>query len=308
MARWCSLFLPYAEGGDSAPVAALIERRLRDGLNAMGYDAYDPFALMPAKAYPQAVKLFIAPPTSGWVRVLASPDPESMMGLLGLGATMLPFPPLRLCLSLALDDSGGDGAALIEVVVNGERADPEAGLRAFLRTGITPSDLRRALYDDPPPAPLDAVKEDTEPNLLPNFSADDTAPASLLRDLIPQAMRDRTKSVSSKQANVLIARLSAQLLGKSGIGDQDSAARDLLSGGASLWTGTGARRLEALANYLALPATWRTPDYVPLRDAYQLQNRVRRNPAATLYPGDSEAVAAVPDALTYTPIFAGKLW
>ena len=51
---------------------------------------------------------------------------------------------------------------------------------------------------------------------------------------------------------------------------------------------------------------WRAPDFVTLRDAYALHKRRQRSPNATLYPGDAEALAAVPDALTYTPIYAGK--
>ena len=51
---------------------------------------------------------------------------------------------------------------------------------------------------------------------------------------------------------------------------------------------------------------WRDPDFVTLRDAYALHERRRRSPKATLYPGDAETLAAVPDALAYTPIYAGK--
>jgi hypothetical protein len=52
---------------------------------------------------------------------------------------------------------------------------------------------------------------------------------------------------------------------------------------------------------------WRDPDFVTLRDAYALHKRRERSPNATLYPGDAEALAAVPDALTYTPVYAGKM-
>ncbi|MBL8157537.1 MAG: hypothetical protein JNM70_25480, partial [Anaerolineae bacterium] len=42
-----------------------------------------------------------------------------------------------------------------------------------------------------------------------------------------------------------------------------------------------------------------------LRDAYQLHSRRQRNPNARAYPGDEAVMAAVPDALMYTPVYGG---
>ena len=50
---------------------------------------------------------------------------------------------------------------------------------------------------------------------------------------------------------------------------------------------------------------WHEPDFVALRDAYQLHLRRQRNPKAMLYPGDTQAMGAVPNALEYTPIYGG---
>ena len=51
---------------------------------------------------------------------------------------------------------------------------------------------------------------------------------------------------------------------------------------------------------------WGNPDFVPLRDAYQVLSRLKRRPNATLYAGDQEAMDAVPNALEYRPVYAGK--
>lgn len=47
------------------------------------------------------------------------------------------------------------------------------------------------------------------------------------------------------------------------------------------------------------------PDYATLSTAYRVFKRLERRPGATLYPGDSEATAAAPNALDYTPVYYG---
>jgi hypothetical protein len=71
------------------------------------------------------------------------------------------------------------------------------------------------------------------------------------------------------------------------------------------WNSAGGARIRALADCLNIP-NWQAPDFVTLRDAYALHERRRRSPNATPYPGDAEALAAVPDALDYTPVYYGK--
>ena len=55
-----------------------------------------------------------------------------------------------------------------------------------------------------------------------------------------------------------------------------------------------------------MPSDWHAPDFTTLRDAYQVAERRQRRPNAGLYPGDAEALAAVPDALAYTPVYGGS--
>jgi hypothetical protein len=104
-----------------------------------------------------------------------------------------------------------------------------------------------------------------------------------------------------QQANKMFARLSGDLLKKAG-GDANAAA---LLKNAVDWNSVGGQRLTAFMACLNVPEDWREPDFVTLRDAYQLHLRRQRLPNARLYPGDAEAMAKVLDALEYTPVYAG---
>ncbi|MCK6579684.1 MAG: hypothetical protein L6Q98_16445 [Anaerolineae bacterium] len=119
-----------------------------------------------------------------------------------------------------------------------------------------------------------------------------------------QAMASR---VDMKQAGAMANRLIGSLGKRLGASDADAAAaRALLAAAQIDWSGAAGSRLIAEAFRLGLPASWQTPDFTTLRDAYAVHKRLERSPNARLYPGDAEARDAVPDALTYTPIFGGK--
>ena len=109
------------------------------------------------------------------------------------------------------------------------------------------------------------------------------------------------KQVDLRQAGKLFERMSATLARKT---NADPAADDLLK--QPDWSSAGGQRIRALMDCLAVP-DWQAPDFVTLRDAYALHHRRQRSPQARLYPGDAEALAAVPDALAYTPVYGGKL-
>ncbi len=98
----------------------------------------------------------------------------------------------------------------------------------------------------------------------------------------------------------MFARMSGTLARKAGDSEE---AREMLR--QPDWNSSGGARIQALMHCLRIPA-WRDPDFVTLRDAYALHIRRRRSPTAVLYPGDAEALAAVPNALSYTPVYAGK--
>jgi hypothetical protein len=112
--------------------------------------------------------------------------------------------------------------------------------------------------------------------------------------------------VDMQQAQKMFDLLSAGLTQRSGNMGNETAVQNLLQGDRPDWNSAGGVQIRALMDCLTVPPGWQMPDFVTLRDAFQLHERRRRNPNATLYPGDSEAMAAVPDALDYIAVYAGK--
>lgn len=259
MTAFCSLYLPGV-----APIADSI----RTALAALGYEFYDPFGLIPGKAFPHVARLFVAPPRGGWMRVLVVPETASLDALLPSLSRLAP------CLLVSLD---GDDAH-IEACAGEKPAAPEIAFSAYARDAGC---LRSALEDA----------------LVPT---DSRAVGGVPLDALPDDVRALAGSLDPRQTESLFARISGTVARKSGA---DPAARDLLR--QPDWNSVGGRRIAAVMDCLGVP-NWRDPDFVTLRDAYALHHRRRQRPNATLYPGDTEALAAVPDALDYTPIYAGK--
>jgi hypothetical protein len=110
----------------------------------------------------------------------------------------------------------------------------------------------------------------------------------------------------------MIDRLSQNLLNKVGqrtgtdAQSMSAAAQEMISPTPPDWNSPGGQRIRAVMQCLTVPDNWRDPDFVALRDAYQLRVRRQRKPDARLYPGDEEAMNRVPDALDYIPIYGGK--
>jgi hypothetical protein len=262
-----SLYLPSAD-------RSIIIQALQEALTVWGYTAFDPFALIPGKSYTQAVRLFVAPWSAGWLRVIGEPD-TALLPALSQHA---------LCLSIHLDQAAAAVALYTASAHITELDDLIALLKPYFRVGTTPDTLRNVLAGTGE-SPV-------------HVSHDAHLPVAALSD----DLQSLAKQVDMKQANSMFARLSNQLMKKAG-GDQEAAA--LLKSGAD-WDSAAGKRIRALMACLTVPEDWRTPDFPTLRDAYQLHLRRQRLPNARLYPGDAETMAQVPNALEYTPIYAGK--
>lgn len=261
---WDSLFFPSAE---SDAVAAA----LHQALSALGYTAFDPFTTVPGRSYPRAVRLFVSPQTSGWVRVIGAVDRRALAAL----------PADFLCLELRL---AGDNAH-ISVWAGGNEVDPIKALQPHAKPE---SSLSAVLIDNTP-----------QPGRAPIVS-DTPLPA------LPADVRSLAEQVDLGQAQGMLSRFSSRLLKRAGADDSaEAAARTLVAEAAPNWNSPGGQRICALMSALTVPDGWREPDFVTLRDAYQLHLRRQRSPAARLYPGDAETLARVPDALVYTPVYAG---
>ncbi len=257
-----------------------LAQALRDSLSALGYTLYNPFGMIPGKAYRQSVKAFVSPASGGWVRVMGALDEP----------ILLQVSQSVLCLSVTLE---GDDAH-IRAYVNGQPSDTGIAVMPYLREGKTPLDLQKVLSGDVE-APLEIVKPAKQDGLPFNALPDDV-----------QAM---AKQVDPAQAQRLFSRLSGDVLKKvskdRGTADE---ARALISGeGQPNWDSAGGRQIRALMACLTVPENWREPDFEALRDAYPLYERRKRNPTARAYPGDDAAMAQVPNALDFIPVYGGKM-
>lgn len=266
---WSSL---YCRCDDSSAVA----QSLRDSLMAAGYTPVNPFGLIPGKTYPQMVRLFVAPPLDGWVRVVGLPDPMSLPPLSRLG----------VCVSLAL---AGETAAI--AIYAGGQAAGAAALLPFRRAGCVVEELQRILSG----------------NVGAHGGAPLPSQTGFPLDALPADLQSLAGQVNPAQAQKLFARLSGQMLNRAGAGGEADAARALLANeGAPDWNSAGGQQIRALTACLNVPDNWREPDFTALRDAYQLHERRRRLPNARLYPGDAESMSRVPDALAYQVVYGGR--
>jgi hypothetical protein len=266
---WNSLFWL---SNDSEGVA----RALCDSLTALGYELFNPFGLIPGKAYPHSVRLFVALPVDGWVKVIGALD-ERQLSLL---KTHNPYLYLTL----------NEDQAAIRVFVDGQPVEAEPILVNHLKPGLTAADLQAALR---------------RPHIA-KVSPLDEAVGGVPMEALPQDVQALARQVNPRDAQRLISRLSEGLLKRTGGEAQASAARALIEDPHEPdWNSPGGILIRALMNCLTLPINWREPDFITLRDAYALHERKRRNPNARAYPGDDDVMAQVPDALSYIPVYGG---
>jgi hypothetical protein len=237
---------------------------LNDALNTLGYQRFNPFGLIPGKAYPQAVRLFVAAARDGWTRVIGEPDT----------ALLAPLSLLAPCLLVSLDGDEATFTAYNE----GDASTPEIAFPPYTHEH-------------------DCIRL----SLLISQASNSAALGGVALDMLPDDVQNLAQKVDLKQAGKMFNRLSGNLAPKSG---GDASANDLLR--LPEWNSVGGTRIAALMNCLRIP-NWRDPDFVTLRDAYALHERRRRSPKAALYPGDAETMQSVPDALSYTPVYAGKM-
>jgi len=250
-------------------------QQIQNSLTHLGYTLYNPFGLIPGKAYARTVRLFVATEADGWVKVIGAPD-DAQLPILS---------QTNLLIYAALN---GDEADL-RVYVDGQAADLESALLPYLRAGVTADQLHQALH------------------ATSNIISMDKADSGLPFDALPDDIKAMSGKVNPNQAQKMFTRLTGDLMKKVGNGNgQADAARELISSSDALnWNSSGGVRIQAVMGCLSMPSNWREPDFDSLRDAYPLYERRRRNPNARVYPGDETVMAKVPDALSYTPVYGG---
>lgn len=270
---WYSLYL-ISDGISKAAIA----QALLAAATADGYRAYDPFGLIPSKSYPHTLRSFVSVPRAGWVRVLAdAPLPPTWEQALTLGVV-----GVSVCIGAP------DPRQSVRIYADGAPApDPLATLTPYLQASAAAPELARALQhsDMTLHAPADAAE-----SLLPI-------------DVLPTDLQDMAGKLNMGAAN----KMFGKLLGGKVSAEQEDAARALINQNKGVdWNAPDAARVRLLLRLLNLPADAHLPDFVSLRDAYSLHTRRQRNPNARLYPGDAESMAQVPNALDYSPVYAGK--
>lgn len=249
--------------------AESLTAHLRDAVSAEGYTPYNPFGVIPSKPYKMTVRLFIAPQQESWIRVIGE-LPHEMSAQISAH-----LPLLRLSLRAA--------DAEVRAYADGQ----EIALEDWLRARLPNLDLANL---SAPLPPLRLVEQ--RPLVVP-------------LDALPEDVRRMAAGIDQKQAAKMFERISGDLMKKAG-GDAAAAQALLQQGDAPDWNSAGGARIRQIADALGLGDGWREPDFVTLRDAYQAAARRQRRPDAPPLPGDAEALAAVPNALAYTPLFAGK--
>ena len=253
---------------------------LQQLLTKDSYTLYDPFGILPGKAYKQSARFFVAPAREGWIRILV--ESEFVPAFAG---------EFGVYLSMTLDESHET------ITLTGD----ENALVSRLRSGCSAADLRDLITDSAVSVP---APSDTKPQTLPV-------------NILPSDVRGLAEGVDLRAAEKMFSRLSGGLMDKatkrsgqgSAAGSNQEAAQNLIAASSAEpdWSSAGGQRILRLMECLGIDADYgREPNFTDLRDAYALYKRRQRKPDATLYPGDADVMAVVPDALDYAPVYAGK--
>ena len=242
---------------------------LQAQITAAGYELFDPFAGVPGKSYPQIMRLFIGPPQQHWLRILGDVEPQFAALLSNIG----------LCLFVQFSTE----TSQFRVYKSGEAESEYGALFDHLVDGCTPDHLLNRL----------------NPEYTPDTRTTQTDDMPM--DWLPDDVQQMADNLNPKQVNKLFNRFMNKITNR--LGADMSEAQALLS--RQDWNSPGAQQTQAVMACLRIP-NWNVPDFVTLRDSYQLHRRLERKPNAQLFPGEAEALDAVPDALAYQPVYGGK--
>jgi hypothetical protein len=274
--RWHSLYWTL----NLLPRDTLIAR-LTDALDAAGYTRYNPFGLIPSASYTDTVRLFVAPSDANatWGRVLsAQPLPDALIAAAFTDAVTVSADVTDTDATLAV--YAEDGQPSRTPVTALAKYAGKVTLKAVFGGG-TPLPLREVKADAPQVVPLDALPEDVQ---------------ALAGDVDAGALKG------------MFDRVAGGMFKRTGGDSERDQARELLEQASRTpdWNTPAAVQVRQLLTLLWGDDGWMTPDFKTLRDAYALHARLQRNPQARQYPGDAESMAAVPNALDYHPLYAGR--
>ncbi|MBI5928506.1 MAG: hypothetical protein HY862_04315 [Chloroflexi bacterium] len=255
-----------------------IQAHLKTNLQALGYVFYDPFAggTGTPVGLQQRTRSFISPAHGGWVRMLFAPnegwtDEVTRDILAGR-------PVIR-----AIYFSG-------EQFEIGTVTDGIIGLVSFLRTGLTEADLQRALVAS---SQVHTASPDggNLPSELQKFADEQGVDAQQVDKMMQKMAGSVFKKIGSEQ-------------------DAQTQAKSAMAGATKQpevdWNSPAGKALLGVMACLSVPEKWWQPDWKTLTGAYQAARQLQRDPKSPMLPGDKQAMAALPNALDFTPLYMGK--
>jgi hypothetical protein len=245
-----------------------LETTLTNWLTQQGYTRYDPFNTLGGTGYPQALRLFLAPTIEDTARILVDSNQTAPIASL---ITELSY--CGPCLSVQLEGT----KAQIALYHEGQETQD---WMTIARRGVTPQHIETARQ---PPADVQTQ------GIIPTED-------------LPSGLRAMAQSVSQYHVGRLFQKMANQVMSRT----QQTAAQRFLQH-IPRWDSADGQMLMSCMNLLRVPRTWRDPDFATLRTAYWLHLRRRTQPNAPLLPGDDSALKRVPDALSYTPLYGGKV-
>lgn len=268
LAQW--LFFPSS---NSLEVESILKSRLQES----GYAFYDPFpggAGTPV-GLQQRIRSFLSPPHNNWVRLLFAPNeqwPEETTHDVLSG-----LPVIRAAYVSAEQFEIG-------TIVAGM-----SGLAPFLRAGLTEADLEKATAATPAP------------------SAVTNTP-----DLPPELQKfAQEQGVDAQHVDKFVQKMAGSVFKKMGSEQTAQAqAKSAMAGAAKQpeveWSSPAGQALQRVMACLSVPEKWWQPDWKTISAAYQTARQVQRDPKSLMLPGDKQALAALPNALEFTPLYMGK--
>jgi len=272
MTQWNSLFCLLDPSIDLADC-------LQQTLVQLEYTLYDAFDLIPGKSYPDTYKTFIAPTNGQWTQILL--DDEDVDDLEVIAK---PLSKYGLCLLTHLDQT----EATLKLYQDGNEIDIVDGLANHLLDDKTADDLTRA-------------REGKLPLPIIENAVDEKSQLLAIKDL-PREMQKMSKGVNLLKAKKMFHGFVDNFMGR----NDAQGAQEMLTPEPLDWNGSGGIMIRGVMSCLIVGDGWLSPDFVTVRDAYQRHIRLDRRPTAKLYPGDQQMMDAVPNALSYTPVYGGQ--
>jgi len=269
MTRWHSLYL-------SSEQSQTLIAAIHSYFETHHYKIYHPFGALPGMSYPDTIKTFIAPVDAGWTRLLLDGDTDSGK----IDSLCNHLSNTCDCLSVSLDGNIGQ----IHAYHNAQLLDLPDWSNSYLARNELQK-LTRIL--------------NAESFNLPEIGAGQIGDVPI--EALPDDIQAMAREVNVKKANKLFEKLSNKLLKAAGRND----ARQLINQGVN-WNSQGGQHIRSVMDCLPMPEKWREPDFSTLRTAYAVRSRQEEG-LNSLYPGDEDALNAIPDALDYIPVYGGKI-